>query len=364
MMNATTLGNGWRGRGTVLAMLAIGAVLATVTVTYWRAVADRAAADRAEHRAALQASEAASKADLTTAERELKELQESFLERRREDLDRLVQWGYRLVDRHPQYAEARVLLAQMLLDALEVQSAYEQMETALELDPQQPEVRRLAGDLALILGRNVDAARHYSTAVSLAPRDATYRLHLSQAYMNMNEMDRARDTLLEALRIDSSLHKGYAAMSDIYAKQNKTTLALTQIGKAIEHTPISERDVQVIYIRRQGHLLRRDNRPREALMSLQALTLKEQRDAEVLQEMAVCWAMLGQPLKGAELFEAELAMSPRDWQLLAGAAEWRLKAGDAEAAQRHVQRLEMLDQDARVGAALVDLRERLAAAGQ
>lgn len=244
----------------------------------------------------------------------------------------------RLVERYPRYAPARTLLAQVYLFDGRLPEAYEQLKLSIDLDRQQPEVHLLAGTTARQLGFHDEAARFYSTASQLTPENVSYRLHLAQAYMERQDYDRARMQILEALSRDSSSAEAYALQSDLEAKQNHIEQALVNIQKAIENTPLTARPLQVQYIRRKAQLMRRNNKPDEALLVLDALSGRD-RDFAVLGEMATCWGMLGKPAKGAKIFEDALAENPTSETLAIAAAEWWGRAQDKKGVQRMIDRL-------------------------
>lgn len=283
--------------------------------------------------------------DATLAQAELEALQEHFNQTGVKGLtaDADLTAVRRFIEKYPRFALGRTLLAQVLIYANQLQGAYEQLVLSLDLDPNQPEVHLLAGTVACQLNRFDDAARHYSTAVGLEPSNARYRLYLAQVYFKQQKIEQARTTALEALRLDSSLHQAYALLADLYAQQNKLSLALTEIDHALAQAPATGRSTVLAYVRRKAQFLRRDNRPEEALLTLRSLGPSEQVRADVLEDMAICWSMLGEPAKSAALFEDALAMDPSQWRFAAAAARWRLRMGDRDAAQRHLDTLRKIN---------------------
>ncbi len=324
-----------RGRGNwvVLSLLVIGIIAGMAAVRYWNMQARflKQPQEPAEGAGAAVWDEQVAGGELATLGEQFNELAGDG-----GDAQAIVKQAWRLVERYPKFAAARTLLGQILLYQDRFGEALEQFELSLGLNARQPEVHLLAGTLAGKLGDFNKATHHYSMAVGLDAHEPRYKLHLAQAYVTAHRQDEARDLLLEALRLDSSLHQGYALLADIYAQQNRLTLALPQIQKAIDQTPVSQRGTQVVYIRRKAALLRRDNRPQQALLVLDALSPSEQLDPGVMHEMAVCWSILGKPGQAAELYERVLAKAPTRWELAAEAAKWRIKAGDVDAARRLV----------------------------
>lgn len=264
-----------------------------------------------------------------------------------------------MVDRYPRFAPARTLLAQVLWSRQQVPAAYEQLRLGLDLDPKQPAVQEMAGTLALELGKPDEAGTHFSRAMDLDPREPRYRLDLANVYLRQREFDRAQRLFLEALRIDSNLHAAYAGLSDLFAQQNKLGLALEQAQWAIEHTPVSERSRQVIYLRKKANLLRRDNRPAEALQVLNMLTDGERQDPALLAELATTLMMLGKPADAAELYHRAWEKSPTQWELAAEAARYYQRAGNTLAAGQMLEQVRQVNPQASV---LTDLGQAQEAA--
>lgn len=327
-----------RGAWVVAVMLLLGAVAGTASVSYWGLQGKWMRERDAEQDAGPDVW------DEPAARVELQQLQEQFnqLASKKGQTDHLITEIQRFVERYPKYAQGRILLAQAMIHDEQYEQAYEQFNLSLELDGQQPEVQLLAGTLAYKLDRLNDAVRHYSMAVGLAPANPRYRLHLAQVYLRQRQDEQARNELLAALRADSSMHEAYAALAQLYAQQNKITLALAQTQKAVEHTPVSEPAKRVQYLRHQTKLLLRDNRPQEALLTLESLTPDQRAQPQVMADMATCWSMLDQPDRAAQLYEQAAAANPTRWRLVAMATSWRLKANDVEAARAHLATLTRL----------------------
>ncbi len=330
-----------RGIGVVVGLIVLGVAVAIVVRAYW----SRQAEHLRQQTASNQPGAGSVAFDQNQAELELARTQEAFSEAitRRRDVTPARDAARGLVERYPHFVPARTLYAQVLLKHGDFDAAYDQLTLSLELDAQQPEVHVLAGTVALELEQLEQAAGHFSNAVGLDPTNGLHRVRLAQAYLQLRRFDDTRDTLLEALRIDSALHQAYALLADTYAQQNKATLALPQIQKAIELTGSSERPITVAYIRKKAAILRRDNRPDEALLTLQNLRPEELADPGVIEDMALCWSMTGRFSKAAELYEDALAANPTNPRLVVGAARWRVKAGDADAARKHIQTLRRLN---------------------
>src|SRR5690606_30912015 len=147
-----------------------------------------------------------------------------------------------------------------------------------------------AGTISEELGDLDRALVHYHHAVTIAPSSPRYLSFLGNAYLLKGERAKATQTLLEAIRYDSSFHRAYGILATMMAEEGKLQLALQQIDKAIDNVPIAERPAQVNYLRFKARMLRRDNRPEEALQVLtEALLPEEQLHKLSLADIAATW---------------------------------------------------------------------------
>lgn len=330
-----------RGNWIVLTIIGIG-LLASAAALGYRSLVVR------NTKKAINASPAAVKTpawDQADAAEQLMMIQEQYLKAgETADLTAIAAAAKNLTEQYPQFAGAFTLLAQVSVDANQYDVARAALKQSLALNNKQAEVHLLAGNLALMDGDIDGAESHTKTAVALKPDEARYRLHLANIHFERGRPEQARNIYLDALRLDSSLHQAYGGLADIYASQNQLQVALTNIQKAIDHAGgDTQKAARRAYTRKKASLLRRDNRPDEALMTLEGLSVREKLDPDILEEIAIAWAQLGKPAHAATLYEEALATNPVHWRYAAGAAKWHIKAGKPEAARPHLLLLRKLD---------------------
>lgn len=331
----------------VALLLLIGLGAGVLTVVYWR----HQGRFMRDSIATTEDAADSSAWDPVKAHEELQRLQESFVQlaTAKKPITSIFQATQRLVRRHPRYAAGHTFLAQLLVYQRQFQQAYEHYNRSTELDGQQPEVHLLAGTLAVQLKDLDSAYRHYSQALGLDPTQTRYRLHLAQIHIKRQEYPQARRELLRVLQSDSSNHQAYASLGDLFARQNKLALALAQIDKAIDHAPSKDRSRKIAYTRQKAQWLRRANRAEDALLTMQGVDLDDaeglgvETSMAVIEDMALCWAMLGQPAESARLYEKALKDAPTQWRYAEGAARWWVQAGEAQAAERHLDVLKRLN---------------------
>lgn len=290
-------------------------------------------------------SNAAAPADAQTVSAELAELGDRFAQTmdNQRDAGQLIDRIDRFLADHPDAADAYTLRGQALIYAGRPEEALKSFERSLELAPRQAGVRVLAGTTAMGLERYQEALKHYETALSIEPGNGINAIYLANVQQKIGQDDEAVATLLTALRRDSGLHGAYALLSDIYTKQNKLAMAMDQIGRAIETAPEVNVSARTAYTVKRAALLRRDNRPAEAIAALEALPPEARLRPEVLRDTATGWAMLGKPAMAAELYERVLAVDPSSDTAAAGAARWWVKAGNPDAAKRNLQALRRIN---------------------
>jgi tetratricopeptide (TPR) repeat protein len=248
------------------------------------------------------------------------------------------------VERRPDHAECRELHATLLIAVNRLDEGYAQLLILLKTQTQRGDLQLLAGTVAKDRGDWAAAERHYRDAVAVDALNPAAHVHLASVLTHRGEFDPARDALLTALRLDDAQHKAYRGLSEVFAKQGKLVPALTQIDKAIERVPEKDREAAITYVRFKAMLLRRDNKPAEALHTLlYSLTADEQAIESVVDDLALCLTMDGRYAQAASLFEGQMRLRPFDPRPAREAARLRLKAGDREAAARHLEALKRID---------------------
>lgn len=250
----------------------------------------------------------------------------------------------RLAEKYPLFDQAHALFGHVLHMEGQQDQAMAQLQIALRLTPDQPEMEALTGSIASALGEHDLAISHFRQAIKLASDNIKFYLLLAQANLDKGDVDQAKRVLLqETLPRDSSAHRAYYLLSRVYTDENKSQLAMDMIIKAIDRTPqVSKREDYLIYVREKSRLLRRQNEFEQAYLTLREhLTYKHERAApEVVGEMATCLMMLGRPGEAAGLYEQAINehLTHKDVleTLLAQAAQYRIRARDFDIAAKHI----------------------------
>jgi tetratricopeptide (TPR) repeat protein len=338
-MTDSSSSNNSTGKLVVILLLALGVVAGSVAVVYWKFFVKVAPTNPSD----LPLDRKAAEADLLS----LTELYRQAKENRR--MEPMLDQAEALVKRHPKYAPARVLLAQVLIELLDWQRAYDELQVSLKLDDQQPQAHRVAGTLQYIMKDYEKAEQHFEIARQLQPDDPIYLVYLAQVDIRMQRYEQSMARLLKALEMKSDLHEAYATMSDVVFAQNKNTLALQYIDKAIDTARVgslTNRSLMLPYFLKRSEVLLRTDPPGalKYLLEEPSLLDHERYYAESCELIARAYGSVNppQPKLAAEHYERAMGRDPSDWRLAAGAARWQLKVGQIEAAKLSLSVLKQL----------------------
>ena len=300
----------------------------------------------AEARPGGGASPARRSADAAAVDEALGRLQQQYLqlEQRDADLGGVLVRVHEFVAAHPDHADARLLLGQVLLSAGRVEPAYQQIDRATDLAPDRAAWHELAGTLAAKMRRYDEAESHYRRAIELKPGDAKPRLLLAGVTAEQDRYEQAEALLTEALEIDASLHRAHHTLAGVALERGRFVEARTHARRAIELVrggDASAQRARRIYKLMLSRVLRAENRPADALDVLRSVEPLAQRTHDtVLEAEAEIHAELGRPEAAARVYERLIVVRPTDLDLHERAAKWHLEAGNLDAVrslERHAR---------------------------
>lgn len=264
------------------------------------------------------------------------------------DVEPLLEPVQSIVGQQPGLRDGQKLLGQILVQLGEIDEAYEAFAAALTIDPNEPQLQNLAGSAAMMLDEMTAAETHHRLAVQQVPDDPALLLPLADVLIKTQRWGEARDILLRAMELESTLHQPHAAMSDVYfgrGQPGDDTLAIEQMEKALAKLPMTEEwaGQQVIYARKLARLYGVRGEPMEAIAVLDALAKSEADSPEVLREMAGYLEANGQTVLAGLQYEMALRQQPGAADYAAEAARWYLRGGDKSAARTMLERLEAIN---------------------
>lgn len=260
------------------------------------------------------------------------------------------------VERSPDNRDLRALYGETLLLLGRPREAYAQYEHAVHGSTNDSaSLRSAAGDVASLAGLHDRAEEHYWRAQQLEPSNPKHPLYLAQIQRKLGKADEAKASLLRAAKLDPSLAVAWASLASVALDENKLSIAQGYIKRAREAEP-----ERVAWRLIEAKILRRENRPEDALRLLAALSPEEKLgDPAVVQEMGLSYGLLGRPADAAALY-AEAAERPgAAVGLVYETALWYERAGELDVAAAYAGRA------ARMGSEPAKaLAERLAGASR
>lgn len=259
------------------------------------------------------------------------------------DVRPLLKPAAKLVEAHPDFAPAHTLEAQVLMAAGELKPAAAKLRRSLELGGEDAQVRSLLGAIHMKLGDRDAARSNYQAAISLDKDDPEHHVKLANLEYEAGDLEAAKRAALDALQANSAAHQAHMLLSQVYEQRGEPDLAQQQMVKALEVLGGEEEDTRVAYVRRRAAMLRRANRPEDALAALRELPAEFLYTMDIAPDVERTYGMMGQPMLAAAYYETLSSLEPMNPAPAAAAARWHLRADDPDAARAMLERVQRLD---------------------
>lgn len=241
------------------------------------------------------------------------------------------------VEEHVEDQGLRLAYAEVLMDLQKTEQAYEQYEAALAIGPRDPQIEFNAGTLAMAVGNRERALEHYSMARTAEPGNAQIALYLGAVQHQLGMQSEAKASLLAAIQLDESSAEASSMLAQIYLDENDGEVALSFIRKARQAEP-----AQVAHRILEARILRRLNKPDEALTLLMALPEGDLYQPMVLELCSASMGLLNQRAEAAGLYERAMELNPGEPEYAFQAAQWHERAGNTERAAELARRASMM----------------------
>ncbi|MCE2967792.1 MAG: tetratricopeptide repeat protein [Phycisphaerales bacterium] len=238
----------------------------------------------------------------------------------------------RAAQKFPDDQEIRLRLARVLIFQERFADALEQFEQAIRIGPALAMIHSDAGTVASRARLDDRALFHFSKAMSIDPKEARYPLYLAMIHLRKGDDAKAMATLLGVVRLDPGIAEAWGTMAQLMLKENNLTIAEQHAKRARELQPASPRWRHVL-----AQIVKRDNRPHEAIELLQGLTPQEQvSEPGLLSTLAESYGMVGNPTAAAVLYGNAIGWRSGDPELHYQAAVWARRSGDLRGARLRV----------------------------
>lgn len=246
-----------------------------------------------------------------------------------------------LAEEYPQQPEVMHQLVEVKLLRHHTREAYEAAKKLTSLTPNDAEAHFNAGMIADDLDELDAAISHFRAASSVDTGNPKHPLYTAQIYIKKHDYRNAQIYLLQAVHLDESQHIAWGTLAEVELLQNQVELASQHIAKARQLGPDVFKWRLV-----EARILRRQNKPEDALLKLNALDETLRLHKETVKESALCWALMGQPDKAAELHILRLEREPDAWDAAIAAADYLLKAEQPDEARDYFGIAKRINPDA------------------
>ncbi len=242
------------------------------------------------------------------------------------------------VERFPNDQPMRLAYAEAPLLQGKYADAYEQYDRAVAFGEDKAAYRFAAGMAASKAGLDDHAEAQWLKAREMDRANPQYPLFLAQLQRKNGRNADARANLMVAVALDPNLAVAWGSLAAIALDENHTGPALQHAEKAAKLDPTNP-----LWRVVQAKVLRRENRPREALEIVLAIPEFDRAgDAAIIEEIAACHGMLGDPRAAAEEYVLASEGSPENAEFAYQAAIWLQRAGDGDRALAYAKRAGML----------------------
>lgn len=231
------------------------------------------------------------------------------------------------ISRHVAEQRLYVEYAEVLVATRREKEAYEQYEKALAAADGTHAIHLAAGSVASMIGRLDRAAEHFAAAQQADKTDWRAPLFLAQVQIKLSQNAEAMKNLMLAVNLKPDAAIAWGSLAELELRDNKLPLAVQHVAKARELEPAS-----TVWRVLEARILKRENKPDEALALLAGLDAAQRLEPGVLATMAECLGMLSRPRDAAKLYAEASQAQPLRGDLAMQAAQWHERAGDKAAA--------------------------------
>ena len=200
----------------------------------------------------------------------------------------------------------QINLARALQESGELTRAANQLEQALELDPEHPLAHSNLADVLYLQGRFAEAIQHYHRALATAPDDSRSRNNLGLALAATGDTDSALEQYRLAVELDPRHAEALNNLAGALARRGRVEEALELYADAIEAQPD-----YVDAVVNRATVLAAIGRSPEALETLRAAAGRLPDHPDIRLETARLHSRLGQVDEALAAYQSTVQLAPR-----------------------------------------------------
>lgn len=207
--------------------------------------------------------------------------------------------------------------------------AEEQARYIIEHDPNSPDGYRLSGTLLFAQHQPQEAIDAYTKLISLSPKDAAAYLNRGVVYASLKKFPEAESDFHQAIALDPKNLQGYVNLAGYYQLQKQPDKAEAVFRDGIKNNP----DTPATYLGLAG-LLVSQNRPADAEKVLQDLRNAQPNSIEVAGAIGEFYIASRNPQAAIKEFQRGLTLKGKTDQLKAMLVEVELDTGNVQEATK------------------------------
>jgi tetratricopeptide (TPR) repeat protein len=251
---------------------------------------------------------------------------------RTRDPERALTHLRRAVELDPEFAEARVNLASVLLDRGQTDEAQRALDAALALEPRDAATHFRVGSALLQHGRLDEAASHFETTLALDPTHVGARNSLGVVRLRKGDPKAALAFFRDVLEREPDDADARSNLGTALVRLGRTDEGLRELVRALELEP-RQADAHATLgavLARQGHL-------DEAVDHFHKAMEADPDNAVAHNNLGAALLQRGELAGAREQLERAVALAPGNADAQANLGALLLQEGELEAAVTHLQ---------------------------
>ena len=260
----------------------------------------------------------------------------------------------------PHNDEVLVYRGRLFLEEGKAEEALADLMGATKSNPENFEAQEALGQTLFALARNDEAIKAFDEATKLNPDSASPYVFRGRVHLQAKQLDDAMTDVNEAIKLDPKNLSAVALRAFIHQQQNDTKAVEADVAEIFKEGQELSPAMRILISAGSGGL-------KQTTADLEALLQISPKNAELLSELGMLYALRKQPHKAITEYTAAIAEDPKLFLALRGRADSYLSVGkhaeaaaDYDAAMKLKAGRSKRAQQFRLG--IVDLARRFGAA--
>lgn len=226
-----------------------------------------------------------------------------------ETTDRLLPQMRQFVNLHPKDHGSRLALAHYLYRLNRLEEALFHLVIARNLNSTHLSTLNLLGVVRRACGHNADALELFDEVLSISPEYLPSSFNRANTLRDLGEMTHAISAYQSILSRHRDHGDSYVNLVDILIRNGDLDEALIYAEKFLKSCPLDWRTNFLL-----GNIFRAQKEPEKALQCYQSIPAAFKESAELNNNIAACFAEIGQYGEAERHYHKSIATSPQNWE--------------------------------------------------